>query len=390
MTRAACERSVSTSVLALILLTAILGGCRESSDLDTGIPDVPPLPVDGGDGPGDLLSATGLVSSPDHDVWSVRYRSTGVDGDPVEVTGVVARPSSEPPPGGFPIVSFAHGTTGIGDRCAPSARGADAVAGLEAFLDAGWVVVATDYEGLGTPGVHPYLVSVSEGRSVLDIARAAGDLLPDVSSQVVLAGHSQGGHAALAAAANADAWAEDLDVLGTIAIAPAADVSAVLADGLQHPALAGIAVLIGGAWPEIYPELDPEVLLGPGSSGLVSDAKDDDVCTADVSRRAADEVERTDLRDGALSEWLTRAEENSIAPRTVAGPLLVVHGADDQVIPAERSRTLVDDRCAVDADTQYSEYEADHVAVFAMAERAMVQWAADRLDGRAVDGSCPP
>ena len=40
-------------------------------------------------------------------------------------------------------------------------------------MAAGSIVAATDYEGMGTPGPHPYLVGISEGRSGLDAALAA-------------------------------------------------------------------------------------------------------------------------------------------------------------------------------------------------------------------------
>ena len=99
------------------------------------------------------------------------------------VSGVVVAPSGEPPDGGWPVVAWAHGTTGIALSCAPVARtpsaGMSSYPSSTELLEAGAVVAITDYPGLGTPGPHPYLVGESEGRAVLDSIRAARSLLGD-------------------------------------------------------------------------------------------------------------------------------------------------------------------------------------------------------------------
>ena len=155
------------------------------------------------------------------------YRSKSVDGDTVAVSGSLTLPRGRAPKGGWPVVTYAHGTVGVADGCAPT-RGYDTgmlvsyvYPLLERFLKAGYAVVRTDYEGLGTPGVHPFLVGRSEGRSVLDAVRAARTLEPRLSKRFAIAGHSQGGHAALFAAALARGWVPELKLRGTVALAPA-------------------------------------------------------------------------------------------------------------------------------------------------------------------------
>src|SRR3954453_18317492 len=107
----------------------------------------------------------------------VLYRSISSAGKPIAVSGTVSLPKGKPPKGGWPVISYAHGTTGIADACAPTRDTGKATVTplnlyidplLERWLKAGYAVVRTDYEGLGTPGAHPYLVGTSEGRSVLD------------------------------------------------------------------------------------------------------------------------------------------------------------------------------------------------------------------------------
>src|SRR5262249_9010461 len=95
---------------------------------------------------------------------------------------------------------------------------------LVRWVKAGYAVVRTDYQGLGTPGVHGYLIGKDEGRSVLDIVRAARKLNGHLSNRVIIAGHSQGGHAALWAAALAPSWTPGLKIAGTAAFAPASHV----------------------------------------------------------------------------------------------------------------------------------------------------------------------
>jgi pimeloyl-ACP methyl ester carboxylesterase len=159
----------------------------------------------------------------------VLYRSTNAAGKTDAVSGTITVPKGKAPKGGWPILTWAHGTTGIADSCAPSRdpKGvltSYVVPDLQRWLKAGYAVVRTDYQGLGTPGVHGYLIGKDEGRSVLDIVRAARKLDRHLSNRVIIAGHSQGGHAALWAAALAKGWTPELKVAGTAAFAPASHV----------------------------------------------------------------------------------------------------------------------------------------------------------------------
>ena len=135
----------------------------------------------------------------------VLYSSKTVNGKKIAVSGSVSVPKGKAPKGGWPVISYGHGTTGIADKCAPSRNTAGGPAEsyisytddiLNSWLDAGYAVARSDYEGLGTRGVHPFLVGKSAGRGVLDIVRAARDMNRKLfSKRFVIAGHSQGGHA---------------------------------------------------------------------------------------------------------------------------------------------------------------------------------------------------
>lgn len=160
----------------------------------------------------------------------VLYTQRGIHGKLVAVSGIVSIPRGKPPRRGWPVVTFAHGTSGIADQCAPSrdtgrnsgAHGTDADIAplLNRWITDGYAVLRTDYEGLGGPGPHPYLIGRSEGYSVLDMVRAARQFDPALSRRVIISGWSQGGHAALWAAALAPRYTPDLHLLGTVAFAP--------------------------------------------------------------------------------------------------------------------------------------------------------------------------
>lgn len=160
----------------------------------------------------------------------LEYWSVGPGDRPMLSTGSLHIPRGTPPPGGWPILARAHGTTGIGDACAPTAiePGSRVLDYVGRWLRAGFAVVATDYVGLGTPGVHPYLDGVSAGHSVIDSVRAARAAQPDLSTTWGVIGLSQGGHASLFTANMAPRVAPELDFRGAVAIAPPSNLELLL------------------------------------------------------------------------------------------------------------------------------------------------------------------
>ena len=150
----------------------------------------------------------------------ILYTSTdGISGKtPITVSGAIYLPKGQAPAGGWPIVAWAHGLTGIADTCAPSwiPRSARDTEYLNAWLALGFAIVATDYQGLGTPGPHPRRVINSLGWSVLDSVRAALGGLPGLANTVVIVGQSQGGQASVSASLLAPKYAPDIHLLGTV------------------------------------------------------------------------------------------------------------------------------------------------------------------------------
>ncbi|HEY5428644.1 MAG TPA: alpha/beta fold hydrolase [Solirubrobacteraceae bacterium] len=212
--------------------------------------------------------------------YLVLYKQVGVNGTMVPVSGIVSIPKGTAPKRGFPVVTYAHGTTGIADSCAPSrdtgpASGAhEADTGIAPLLDT-WIrdryaVVRTDYEGLGTPGPHPYLIGHSEGYGVLDIVLAARRLDPALSNRIVISGHSQGGQAALWAASLASKYTPSLKLLGTLAFAPQSHTAeeASFLKTINTPALTPLAGMILRGIDIADPSLHISSLLTPAGAAL--------------------------------------------------------------------------------------------------------------------------
>jgi acetyl esterase/lipase len=150
------------------------------------------------------------------------YSSTdGIDGKtPVAVSGLFFLPKGKAPKGGWPLLAWAHGTMGMADICAPSwaAFPLRSEALLNLWLERGFAIVATDYQGLGTPGPHPYMAVRPAAYGVLDSVRAVQHAFPAIGKKVALAGYSQGAEAVLGAGALQRSYAPDLDIRGVIAI----------------------------------------------------------------------------------------------------------------------------------------------------------------------------
>ena len=197
----------------------------------------------------------------------------------VPVSGTLYFPQGKPPPGGWPLIAWAHGTLGVADVCAPSWTGhtpRDA-SYLNKWLQQGFAVVATDYQGLGGPGPHPYLIWQAEGRSVLDSVRAALQAYPQqLANRFVITGQSQGSGASLGASYMAPSYAPELKLLATIAtglVATFPEGPVAAGDGRIHgtPPRLEMLRLIGGSLADDAPA--PEKLVTANGATLLARAK---------------------------------------------------------------------------------------------------------------------
>jgi len=291
----------------------------------------------------------------------------------VGVSGIVSVPEGDAPEGGWPVVSWAHGSTGMADRCAPSRDTAGVGHTLpnelfvETWIDKGYAVVRSDFEGLGTPGPHPYLIGPSAGRSVLGIVTAAQDLDPDVGNDVVLVGHSQGGHAALWGASMADA-VQELDVKGVVSFAPPTHLSGALdavLGGMADAPSGIIAVVLRGLEIGHPNDVDPEAVLLP--TGLEPYARIDEACWGDIfgpDYFGNVSIDEFGDQDADLTLFKGKLNANDPSFRTYTMPILLAQGERDTTIPSIMTNFLAEEVEANGNDVTYMIYpKADHNSV---------------------------
>lgn len=156
------------------------------------------------------------------------YNMTNVQGKTATATAMVLFPKAIQPKDGYRVVVWEHGTVGVGDGCAPSKNAINPRFKIlaETLLAAGYVIIAPDYEGLGTPGVHPYLNLSSEAKSALAAVKAAKEHYgTQLKGDWMSIGQSQGGHASLGTAEFANT---DISYKGAVAGAPASSLGTII------------------------------------------------------------------------------------------------------------------------------------------------------------------
>jgi acetyl esterase/lipase len=352
------------------------------------VPDpLPPGP------PGALIRATpiaGLSGLPESRAWAILYHSRDFDGRDVAVSGVVVAPPGAAPPQGRPVLVWAHGSVGLADQCAPSHGG---VVGAPGSWRGGlvlqdMVVVATDYQGLGTPGPARSLIGLSAGHAVLDVARAARGLdAAGASGRVVLAGHSEGGHAVLWAAELARSYAPELQVLGVAATAPGAELATTLRLASFRPAaITSGAMLIVAAWGDAY-RVPPDVLTPAGRRAL------DRVRSTCLQELASDPATPV-VRPGDLlttRPWPALLARNTPGHAATPAPVLIAQGTDDEVVVPAATRALVQRLCHAGDTVELRSYRgAGHFDILEVASADMIGWTGDRLAGRPARSTCQP
>lgn len=410
MQRAAVTRRVAV-LLFLLLACASVAACGEDGAGDgaagtDATPDTtapaagPPVALPAGsdlyrppaalvDGPvGSLVWYDESPTIGEARAWRTLARSSDGDGRPTWSTARVFRPVGPAPEGGFPVVVWAHGTAGIADRCAPS-RSAALVPGISNLLGAGFVVVAPDGAGLGTPGPTAYLVGADEGRAVLDAARSATQVPgADAGSEVGLWGFSSGGQGALFAAQQAADYAPDLTILGTAAVAPVSDVARFAGVATAFPLTFGYAFMTFGAWQDVY-DVDLATIFAPGAIAelpLLEQA-----CAQEIAPHfALTPIDQLRVADPTVTDpWVELMQRNEIPAAVTSGPVLLIQGTADPIIDPASTDALAERLCGAGVDVELrSVPDARHEVVFPTAPD-VVAWFADRSAGVPASTTCP-
>jgi pimeloyl-ACP methyl ester carboxylesterase len=350
---------------------------------------VPPTQLPAGK-PGDIVQVTTPARRPDGStVLKVLYLSTTAGGKPTAVSGLVYLPTSTRPDA--PILAYAHGTTGLDDRCAPSKQSSNAEPdqATAQFLSAGYIVTATDYEGLGTPGVHPYVVGRSEGPSILDSIRAAR-ILTGTTGKSVVWGHSQGGGATLWAAELAPTYAPDAQVVGVAAGAPAVELK-LLSAALRTSPFFGYIFMAGAGFKAAYPDLDEsQVYTAAGLEAVDFASKNCFETVAQFQGKPPEDYIKAD--PASVEPFATYLEDNTPGNLATTVPIFIYHGDKDEQIPVVGTLLMFNRACKTGGFTIQRQTYPDqtHVSVIAKAMPDITSYLADRLAGKpAPTTPCP-
>ncbi len=353
------------------------------------------MPVQARGGAGSLVAAVPLAGAPSGNAYKVRYRSVDPDGRPITVTGFVVVPRGPAPAAGRDVVVWAHGTTGVAEACAPSdaAYRYDQVAGLGALLAAGYVVVAPDYQGLGNPGPHPYLVGEATGRVVLDAVRAAHAMpRAKTSTRFALWGESQGGHAALWAGRLAARYAPGFELVGVAAAVPPTDLKANLTGGTNAGIQAFLTAYSAASWAKVY-GLPLTTVVKPRTAKLIEAIAKNCVSAEGFKLRTKVGLMRLvgQLRGVDLStspRWAALMTKNSLTPVGLDFPMLIIQGSKDQIVAPAVTRKFVDRLCRAKASVTFVTDGGDHITAGKRSAALAVSWLGDRFAGSTPPSDC--
>jgi alpha-beta hydrolase superfamily lysophospholipase len=355
------------------------------------------------DGPGSLVSVTPLTNEnyfEQVDATAVRvvYRSTqGLDGPATQVSGVVAVPAGKPPRGGWPILSFGHAGLGLASACAPSLG--DDVAGyapiMAVMLSHGYVVTLSDYQGLGLSGQqHSVIDTDTLGNNLVDAVRAARRVTPTTSNRWAAWGFGEGGQASWAANERAVTYGAGLDLVGTAAMAPLADLT-----GLVDAAVAGTLTgeqyrLFAQVLASVAAET-PDFDLDSYRSGLARDRWGDLInCGGDpvALKNTLARLQPSDLRppDPEAAAQLRGILAQRALPGAggLAAPLLVIYATDDPLAARAWVVQALQNACQKGETVEFrpqigaSSTESDQVL------QASLDWLQARFDGQQLSDVC--
>jgi pimeloyl-ACP methyl ester carboxylesterase len=310
--------------------------------------------------------------------YRVLYRSTGLHDEPIAVSGIIVVPPGPAPEGGRPIVAWAHPTTGIVPRCAPSLAifHFQQMQGLRNMVERGYIVAATDYPGLGTVGPHPYLVG------------AGG------TNRFGVWGHSQGGQAVLYAGLLAEGYAPEMTLVGVAAAAPATDLATLLDDDFKSAGGKNITAMTLWSWSRVYGAAITQIV-EPSAMPVVDHLAEE--CIESIFdwliRQRIErplELSFLSMKNLATVEpWRSLAMRNTPGPLPSSVPVFLAQGAADELVRPGVTENYMTNLCRAGSKVRMMLLPGvGHLSVGRDTADAAVQWMADRFAGISPPSDC--
>jgi pimeloyl-ACP methyl ester carboxylesterase len=380
--------------LVLVILCMLAGA--DAAVAQTTFYRAPPSEIAGA--PGTLVRQELIDGAPlGATTYRVLYRSTGLDNKPILVSGVVIVPPGDPPPGGRPIVAWAHPTSGVVPRCAPSLAIFlfEQIQGLRSFIRDGYVVAATDYPGLGTAGPHPYLVGISEARAVIDSVRVAAQL-PGAGGgkKFVVWGHSQGGHAALFTGITAKAYAPELDLLGVAAAAPATDLVTLMNEDIDSVGGKNITAMTLWSWQRVF-DANMDKVVDRRAIPVIDQLAEEciegpfDIRIRQITEQPLEQYFLTTKHPSDVEPWHTLLAQNSPGTLPAGIPVFLAQGADDVIIRPKVTQDYAAALCHAGSKVRMlSMPNIGHGRAAQASTQAMLDWTSGRFAGTTAPDDC--
>src|SRR6266550_299082 len=328
--------------------------------------------------------------------WRILYATTVDDSTPATAVATVFA-ATDPPAGPRPVIAWEHATTGLLQKCMPSllSMSTKGIPWCSRIVMAGWVVVATDYSFAEKGGPHPYLIGEGEARAALDSVRAARQM-PELTldKRMVVWGHSQGGHAALWTGIVGPRYAPDLvEILGVVAIAPAANIKNILAMNVEVDKRFGPYLAL--SYSRFYPDITFEQAVRPAALDAARQIVNlcDFVPPADAERieALAATFDGPALATSSNKALQARLEENT-PDGLIKAPVVIAQGLSDIVVPPSATGAYVEARCAAGQRLEYWTFaERDHGTIIQPGtplEELLIRWTMARFANEPQASGC--
>lgn len=347
---------------------------------------------------GVLISADPVVDTPGGmQAWRIRYWTSNDAGRPQEVTGMVVAPREAIPPQPRRVIAWAHGTSGVATRCAPSQMAAfwTHTAALKAVTH-GYVVAAPDYPGLGSAGAHPYLVGPPTARATLDAVRAAQQI-PGAAAgnRFAVWGESQGGHAALWTGQLAHGYAPELHLVGVAAAAPPTDLIDNLRQGSDPSVRAFLTAFTAYSWSKHY-RAPLSSLGGKTTQNIITRLAENNCITPGAKPKLGTiigiSVLRHNLRNvdlGQIRPWSGYARSNSVDAAAIRVPMLIAQNPKDVIVAPAVTRQFARRACQLGKRIRWIDISGKgHETSASDSAEVTLRWLDNRFAGTAAATDC--
>ena len=374
---------------------------------------------------------------PGAQAWRIAYISSDLRDRKTISTGIVVAPTGKAPKGGRPVLSWAHGTTGAAQNCGPSQTENPAVPlnqyfivggnswtdygipAMEEFIKQGYVIVASDYQGLGGGGVHHYAISATQGRDVINAIRAAGALKEvGAGKKALVFGWSQGGGATLAAASAGDyinqrgTAFDGIEMVGFVALAPPDVSTAIPNEGVTEATAE--AILDGLAGPfshDVFNFTHLAMSLWATQAAFSDKLQLSDLFTEEGAKVitevlsnkcmhvAADTLNYTYgegfgslmKKDASNAKaWVDTIWAGAGTKDTPVAPVIIFFGTKDTAVPPIMGKLYRERMCKQGANVARIQLagEQTHFSTPGVAKPLYIPWVADRFAGKPAPNGC--